>query len=145
VSYSLDVNLLLYASDTDSPWHHRAKAFLDGRVKDPDLLCLSWLTLMGYQRMATHAAIFKSPLTPANAWQNVRALLALPRVRVIGEEPTFVEDYESVTSRFAVRGNLVPDAHVATILREHGVRRLYSTDTDFRKFDFLDVVDPLEW
>ena len=144
MSYSLDVNLLLYASDTSSPWHDRARSFLVGRVSDPDLLCLSWLTLLGYQRMATHPGIFAAPLTPANAWQNVRSLLGLPRVRVVGEEPTFAEDYESATSRFAVRGNLVPDAHFAVILREHGVKRLYSTDTDFRKFDFLDVVDPLK-
>ena len=30
-----------------------------------------------------------------------------------------------------------------TILRQHGVRRLYTADADFRKFDFLEVVNPL--
>ncbi|MBU3665466.1 MAG: hypothetical protein FGM15_06260 [Chthoniobacterales bacterium] len=40
-------------------------------------------------------------------------------------------------------GNLVPDAHVATILRKHGVRRLCTTATDFRKFDFFEVIHPL--
>lgn len=144
MSYSLDVNLLLYASDTDSPWHDRARSFLLGRTDDRDLLCLSWLTLMGYQRIATHPGIFASPLTPAKAWGNVRALLRLPRVRVIAEESSFAEDYASATSRFAVRGNLVPDAHLGVILREHGVKRLYTTDTDYRKFDFLEVIDPLE-
>jgi predicted nucleic acid-binding protein len=28
VSFALDVNILLYASDSDSPYHERAKAFL---------------------------------------------------------------------------------------------------------------------
>jgi predicted nucleic acid-binding protein len=31
---------------------------------------------------------------------------------------------------------------VATVLREHGIRRFDTADTDFRKFDFLEVVNP---
>jgi predicted nucleic acid-binding protein len=42
-----------------------------------------------------------------------------------------------------VRGNLVPDAHLAALLKQHGVRTLYTRDGDFRKFPFLDVRDPL--
>jgi predicted nucleic acid-binding protein len=42
-----------------------------------------------------------------------------------------------------VAGHLVPDAHVATILCEHGVLRTYTADTDFWKFDFLEVINPL--
>lgn len=144
MSYSLDVNLLLYASDAESRWHTGAKSFLLQRVKDPDLFCISWLTLMGYQRMATHPGIFAAPLTPAKAWDNIRSILGLPRTQVIGEEPSFADDYESAANAFPVRGNLVPDAHLAVILQEHGVKRLYSTDTDFRKFGFLEVINPLD-
>ncbi|HEX4996888.1 MAG TPA: TA system VapC family ribonuclease toxin [Terriglobia bacterium] len=143
MSYSLDVNLLLYASDSESPQHARARAFLMERPADPDLFCVSWLTLMAYQRMATHPGIFASPLSPPKAWANIQALLSLPRVHVIGEESSFALDYTAATRAFSVRGNLVPDAHLAVILREHGVKRLYTTDVDFRKFDFLEVVNPL--
>jgi hypothetical protein len=37
----------------------------------------------------------------------------------------------------------VPDAHLATVVRQHGIRILYSSDRDFRRFDFLEVRDPL--
>ena len=47
-----------------------------------------------------------------------------------------------VTGGFPVRGNLVPDAHLAALLKQHGVRTLFSRDTDFRKFGFLDLRDP---
>jgi toxin-antitoxin system PIN domain toxin len=143
MSYSIDVNLLLYASDSASRWHSEAKSFILTRDDDPDLLCVSWLTLMAYQRIATHPGIFDSPLTPEASWQNIASLLSLPRLRVIGEESSFAEDYEALASTLPIRGNLVPDAHLAVILREHGVGRLYSADADFRKFDFLDVVNPL--
>ncbi len=144
MSYSLDVNLLLYASDTESQWHAAAKSFLLERAADPDLFCISWLTLMGYQRMATHPVIFASPLSPAEAWDNVRSILGLQRVQVIGEESSFADDYELSASAFLIRGNLVPDAHLAVILQEHGVKKMYTTDTDFRKFGFLEVINPLD-
>lgn len=71
MSCSIDVNLFLYASDADSLWHAEAKSFILSRAEDPDLLCVSWLTLMSYQRMATHPGIFASPLSPDASWQNV--------------------------------------------------------------------------
>lgn len=142
MSCSLDANILLYASDGSSPLNGPAMNFLSRRLEEADLLCLTWLTLMAYQRIATHARIFQNPLSPAEAWRNIRQLIQLPRVRIIGEQAGFAEEYEVVTGAFPVRGNLVPDAHLATILRQHGVGTLYSADADFRKFEFLEVVNP---
>jgi hypothetical protein len=82
-------------------------------------------------------------LSPADAWGNILRLLELPRTRVISEEDGFAEDYSKVSESLVVRGNLVPDAHIATILRQHGVKRIYTADTDFRKFGFLKVINPL--
>ena len=53
-----------------------------------------------------------------------------------------VRQYKEITGRFPVRGNLVPDAHLAAILHQHGVQKIYTGDRDFLKFDFLDVRDP---
>jgi len=142
VSFSCDVNVLLYASDSSSPVQERARAFLAGLATDGDLFCLGWPTVMSYLRVATHPGIFKAPLTPAEALGNVEALVALPRVRLLAEDEGFLEMYREVTGSFPVRGNLVPDAHLAALLKQHGVRTLYTRDSDFRKFTFLDVRDP---
>lgn len=143
MSYSLDANLLLYASNSGDPKHKAAADFLKNRTRDMDLMCLTWPVLMAYQRIATHPSIFKQPLTPSAAWSNIRKLIALPRVRVITEEPDFASAYAVLNQDPSIRGNLVADAHIATILQQHGVRRLYTADSDFRKFDFLEVINPL--
>jgi len=143
MSYSIDANILLYAVNADAPEHEKALEFIASRPAETDLLCMTWPALMAFQRIATHPAIFKRPLTPAEAWKNTRALLSLPRCRVISEETGFIENYRELTEKLNCRGNLVPDAHIATILSQHGVRRIYTGDSDFRKFDFLDVVNPL--
>jgi hypothetical protein len=63
-------------------------------------------------------------------------------VRAVSEADGFVDAYKHVTGETPVRGNLVPDAHVATILFQHGVSTLYSNDRDFRKFPSLELRDP---
>ena len=142
MSFSCDVNVLLYASDAASPVHEQARRFVEREAAGGDLWCLAWPTVMSYLRIATHPRIFASPLTPAEALGNVEALAGLPHVRLLSEEQGFLDVYREVTGAFPVRGNLVPDAHLAGLLKQHGVRTLFTRDGDFRKFDFLDVRDP---
>jgi uncharacterized protein len=142
MSYSLDVNLLLYASDRSSDRYDAARRFLESCAAGPEVLCVTWTTLMSYLRIATHPRIFSAPLAPEEAMGNVTALLALPHVRAVSELDDFVDAYQHVAGDMPVRGNLVPDAHVAAILFQHGVRTIYSSDRDFRKFSTLTVRDP---
>lgn len=97
---------------------------------------------MAYLRIATHPGIFAAPLRPEDAAANVSALLALPHVRVLSEQDGFLDACAHVTADVVVRGNLVPDARVAAILFQNGVRTLYSNDRDVRKFETLDVRNP---
>lgn len=97
---------------------------------------------MAYLRIVTHAAIVAPPLPPREAEANVEALVRLPNVRLLAEQDGFWEVYRETTRNLVVRGKLVPDAHLAALLRQHGVQTLYSNDRDFRKFDFLDVRNP---
>ena len=142
MSYSVDVNVLLYASDQASPKHDEAIRFLRNRASDPELFCISWPTLMAYIRISTHPSIFSHPLSPEEAMENVESLLSQPRVRVLSEDDGFLRMYREVTSRFPVRGNLVPDAHLSALLLQHGVRKIYTADSDFNKFEFLEVKNP---
>jgi toxin-antitoxin system PIN domain toxin len=143
MSCALDVNILLYASDTASPCHAAAKSFLSTCARGPDLVYLGWPTIMGYVRMATHPSVFQHPLSHREAMANVESLLRLPHVRALSEEAGFWDVYLTVTDKTPTRGNLVPDAHLAALLRQHGIRRLATHDRDFLKFDGLDAFDPL--
>jgi toxin-antitoxin system PIN domain toxin len=139
MSYSVDVNVLFYASDKSSDRHDAARQFLQSCASTPEVLCLTWPTLMSYLRIATHPRIFAAP---DEALRNVMALLSLRHARAVSELEGFLDAYAHVVGDVAVRGNLVPDGHVAAILFQHGVRTLYTNDRDFRKFESLDVKNP---
>ena len=144
MSYALDVNVLLYASDEASPHHHRARNFLGECAAGSEVMCFGWPTITAYLRIATHPGVFSRPLSPGTAMGNVEALLALPMVRALAEEEGFWACYRRVTGAVPARGNLVPDAHLAALLLQHDVRVIYTDDRDFRKFDFLDTRNPFE-
>ncbi|WP_447970370.1 TA system VapC family ribonuclease toxin [Nitrospira sp. M1] len=142
MSFSLDVNILLYASDRSSSFHLAASDFLEQCASNRELCYLAWPTLMSYLRIATHPRIFTHPLSPNEVLANIEALLNLPHVRSLSEEEGFLEIYREVTGEMPVRGNLVPDAHLVALLRQHDIKKLYTADTDFLKFFWLDVRNP---
>jgi len=144
MSYAVDVNVLLHATDETSPLTRRAAEFLAGRAAMREMCCLAWTTVMSYLRLATHAAVFAEPLSPQEAMANIETLLRLPQVRLLAEEEGFWDVYRSVTGRLPVRGQLVPDAHLAALLLQHGVDTLYTDNKDFLKFEFIRVRNPFD-
>jgi toxin-antitoxin system PIN domain toxin len=143
MSFALDVNILLYASDESSPYFEKAKSFIESCIIQQEVFCLGWATVMSYLRISTHPSIFDHPLSPDEAMGNIETLMNLPHARFLSEEERFWEVYRATTGEIPTRGNLVPDAHLAALLRHHGVKTLYTHDRDFLKFSFLNVRDPL--
>ncbi|MCY4362873.1 MAG: PIN domain-containing protein [Gammaproteobacteria bacterium] len=143
MSYTIDVNILLYASDRTSPFHVAAADFLRKRSDDPEILCLTWPTIMGYIRLATHPRIFDNPMSPQEAIDNIARLMQMPRCRVVVESDDFMTSFREIIAGVTTRGNLVPDAHLAALMRIHDIRTIYTHDRDFLKFTFLKVIDPV--
>lgn len=141
MSVTLDANVLVYASNADDPAHPAARVLVERLAAGPEIVYLFWPTTMAYLRIVTHPAILPTPLPPADAVANVRALLARPHVRCPGEEPGFWPLFEA-TAGAGLRGNHVPDAHLATLMRQHGVRVIHTRDRDFRRFDGIEPRDP---
>jgi toxin-antitoxin system PIN domain toxin len=141
VSSTVDANILVYASNTADQLHRPAQELVRRLAAGPELVYLFWPTLLGYLRLVTHPAILPRPLGPREAMANVEALLDRPHVRSPGELDGFWRLFRSAAGEQA-RGNDIPDAHIAALMRQHGVRLIYTRDRDFRRFDGIDARDP---
>ena len=142
MSVTIDANVLVYASNEADPAHRRARSLVERLAAGPDLVYLFWPTIMGYLRIVTHAAILPRPLSFAEARGNISALVEQPHVRTPGEEEGFWQLYLQTATEHA-RGNAIPDAHIATLMRQHGVAVIFTRDRDLRRYDAIDVRDPL--
>jgi uncharacterized protein len=142
VSSTVDANVLIYASNASDPAYLPARALVERLAAGPDLVYLFWPTIMGYLRIITHPAILPTPLSFADAMANISALLRRPHVRTASEAQDFWTLFLA-TARVHARGNAVPDAHLAALMRQHGVTTIYTRDRDFRTYEGIEVQDPV--
>lgn len=139
---TIDANVLLYASDAASPFNAPNRELLERLVAGPDLLYVFWPVVVAYLRIATHPGIFDAPLDPVTARANIEDVLTRPHVRSPGEQPQFWPVFRETLATDIVRGNLVSDAHLVALMRQHGVETIWTSDRDFRRFDGIRPLDP---
>jgi toxin-antitoxin system PIN domain toxin len=144
MSYTLDANILLYASDEASPQHARSLEIVTRAAHGPEIVYLFWPTIMAYLRIATHPAVFRRPLSAAEATANVEALIGHAHVQTPGEHDRFWQRFREVAADAAPSGNLVPDAHLVSLMLDNGVRTIWTHDRDYRRFRGIEVHDPFE-
>jgi toxin-antitoxin system PIN domain toxin len=143
MSVTVDANILVYASNEAEPVHPTARQLVERLAAGPDLVYLFWPVLLGYLRIVTHPAILPRPLSPREAIANVDALVGRPHMRTAGEADGFWALFRA-TGQDQTRGNDVPDAHLATLMRQHGVRLIYTRDRGFRRFPDIGTLDPFD-
>jgi uncharacterized protein len=142
--FLVDTNVLVYAADRDSAFHAPCRQLLETARQSPAAWYLSWNVCYEFLRVTTHARVLRSPWTAAQAWSFLEALLASPSLGLLVPGERHAEVAGAVIRGMPhLAGNLVHDAQTAILMREHGVRRIYTRDTDFHRFDFLEVVDPV--
>ncbi len=94
--------------------------------------------------MTMHPRVLRQPWNVAAGWKFVAALLASPGLGILIASERHAEVAGQVFAELLhISGNLLHDAHTAILMREHGIRRICTRDTDFHRFTFLEVVDPL--
>ncbi len=138
-----DTNILIYAADADSPSHRQCHARLQAWHGQTSAWYVTWGILYEFLRVTTHPKVFRHPWAVARAWGFIEALLASPGLGILA--PT--ERHAAVAAEvFAelpnLAGNVIHDAQTAVLMREHGIRRIYTRDTDFHRFPFLEPIDP---
>jgi hypothetical protein len=93
-----------------------------------------------FVRIATHRRVFDPPSTIAQATEAIDSLLESPSVRLLMPSGAHWSLLRAAIVAGVTAGNLVFDAQIAAVCREHGVERLLTEDRDFSRFTFLKVV-----
>lgn len=140
----VDTNILLYGANADAAEHGAARAFLAaaGRTADP------WYVTDGilyeFLRVSTHPKVFPSPLAWREALAFLRPLVDADNVHVLHASDGHWALLDEVLGGLVhPGGNLFFDVRTAVLMREHGVRRIYTTDADFLQFAGIESINPL--
>lgn len=142
--FVVDTNVLVYAANRDSPFHRPCARLLASWREQPGAWFLTWGIMYEFLRVVTHPRVLSQPWSVERAWGFCGAVLASPGLIVLTETQRHAEVMDVVVREVkGMAGNLLHDGHTAVLMREHGVRRIYTRDTDFFRFPFLEPVDPI--
>lgn len=140
----VDANVLLYAVDETAHFHLAARTWLENALNGVERVGFPWVSVMAFQRVATHPRATAHPLTPVQAWSYVTDWLTAEMAWI----PTPGRRHGDILGKLLVegdlRGNLVTDAHLAALAMEYGTE-ICSFDTDFARINGVSWFAPVEY
>lgn len=140
----VDTNILLFAANRDAPEHGTASAFLKKAVGSTGRWYLTEGIVYEFLRVATHRKVFPAPLTAREALSFIRALTSDQAFEILVASDRHWQILGEVVANLKhPAGNLFFDIRTAALMREHGVREIYTADADFKLFSGISVINPL--
>jgi toxin-antitoxin system PIN domain toxin len=141
----IDTNILLYAANKDAAEHARAKSFLERAASGVEGWYLTEGIAYEFLRVATHANVFHQPLGWSDALSFLEALAKTGNFCWLEAREHHWTVLRQVTAELTQpSGNLFFDIRTVVLMKQHGIREIYSTDTDFLQFSGIVVVNPLK-
>lgn len=137
-----DVNLLIYAYNSDALYHAQAKEWWEDTMTKGVFVSLPWATVLGFIRLITNRTVCERPLACATALTIVESWLHESNVATLDPGPRHIEILKQLESKCRWSGKLSTDAHLAALAIEHRCE-LHSNDNDFDRFPGLRWKNPL--
>lgn len=136
-----DVNVLIHAHNSDSPFHDGARQWWDSCLAGTEGLALPWIVLLGFIRITTHPKILARPVDVGVVLDWVESWLALPHVHIPEPASRHFSGMREDLQQLGTAGNLTTDTYLAVLARQRGFV-VYTTDRDFARFPGLRWVNP---
>lgn len=139
----VDINLLIYAINKDTPHHSQAKSWLEDSLSSDEPFGFAWIVILGFLRIVTSGRIMPKPLIPEVAINVVDEWLQQPPSVTVVPSHQHWSIFQEILMPLGTAANLTSDAHLAALAIEHGAR-LFSTDNNFSRFQSLRWTNPIE-
>lgn len=129
----VDANVLIYAVNERGAQHEVSRRWLDEALSGRDNVGFAWVVLLAFVRLTTRRGLFPRPLEPARALAQVEEWLSTPHSQVVAPTPRHAGVLTDLLEVVGAGANLVTDAHLAALAREHRAE-IVTFDRDFGRF-----------
>lgn len=136
---AVDTNVLVYAHREEFAEHRAARELLMSLAEGAALWGIPVFCLGEFLRVVTHPEILRPPTPLKTATATLGTLLESASLRILAPGDQFPRLLFEAVAQARATGNLVVDAQIVAVCREHGVRALRSNDRDFARFTGIET------
>lgn len=129
----VDANVLLYAVNADASKHVPSHRWLEAALAGGDSIGFSWVVLLAFTRLVTKPLVTSSPMSSAEAFDQVDSWLSSPNALVLQPAERHQHLVGELLKDVGTAGNLVNDAHIAALALENRAS-VVTYDNDFARF-----------
>jgi toxin-antitoxin system PIN domain toxin len=138
-----DVNILVYAYDSTSPWHESAREWWRQTLVGSESVGIPAVVIMAFIRLTTHTSLSGNPMAIPRARAIVSSWVAVDGVRVLAPTWETLSLMMELLEDAGVGGSLSIDALIAAHALEQRAS-VWSNDADFKRFPRVKVHNPLK-
>lgn len=136
-----DANLLLYAYDSSSPFHEKARVWWENCLSGTETVGLCPVVIFAFVRIGTHPRVFDNPMPVETAASFVQDWLNRKVCRLVTTEPEDVTRALHLLRDIGVGADLTTDARIAAAALRLNAK-IHSVDSDFLRFPGVRVINP---
>ena len=136
---AVDTNILIYAHRGETELHDAAASRLTALAEGVERWALPVFCVTEFMRVVTHRRVFKPPSTVEQAAAFIEGITSAPGCEVVQPGPEFLQRLLETAREADSHGNLMFDAQIAAVCREHGIDGILTNDSDFARFNALHV------
>ena len=138
-----DVNILVYAYDSTSRWHERAREWWQQTLVGSESVGIPAVVIMAFLRLMTHTSLSGNPMAVSRARAIVSSWVAVDGVRVLAPTWETLSLMMELLEETGVGGSLSTDALIAAHALEQRAS-VWSNDADFKRFSGVKLHNPLK-
>lgn len=135
---AVDTNILVYAHRQELAQHRAARSALRELTESGAAWGLPVFVLGEFMRVVTHPRMHP-PSDPRDAAGALDDVLESAGARILSPGNEYWRLLRGAILDAAARGNIVHDAEIVAVCREHGVDTILTEDRDFKRFPGLRV------
>jgi predicted nucleic acid-binding protein len=139
----IDTNVFVYSLYQHYADHVAARALVDRANSENAGLCTAAQVLAEFFSTVTNPRRVSVPRTRDEAVDDISIILASPGLTLLPTPHDVIAGWSDLVRRYKVTGSDVFDAQIAAIMLASGVKKIFTfNESDFRRFDELDVLRP---
>jgi predicted nucleic acid-binding protein len=139
----LDTNVLVYAADGTSPFHHPSKHLRDSGLRGEVSLCVFPQIFSEFFAVITDSRRVSNPRTREEAATEIEKYLKAAYLLKLYPGPDVMDIMLDLLRRYQVKRQEVFDLQLVATMLSNNIKRIYTFNREhFDRFAEIDALDP---